>query len=200
MSSRLYRDHFIMAFPSFDTATNGWAPQADISWNHASSHRKFAFLKFPKRFMTQEEAIRYALDMAQAWVDNRPSQSRSHIVGSDRRQVGAVAADSNQSQPQAISRQPRGPRVLPQWRVEKIFTFGEFKSAIGESGLRINEQTLQKSYTALDRLRQNKHMSWAETRRKVERLQRDFQAVKSAMRQLRAARIPLTERDWGRIE
>ena len=31
MWSRVYRNHFIMAFPNFDTTTNAWAPQADIS-------------------------------------------------------------------------------------------------------------------------------------------------------------------------
>ena len=29
MWSRVYRNHFIMAFPSFDTATNAWAPQLE---------------------------------------------------------------------------------------------------------------------------------------------------------------------------
>ena len=31
MWSRCYRQHVIMAFPSFDTATNLWAAQADIT-------------------------------------------------------------------------------------------------------------------------------------------------------------------------
>ena len=32
MWSRTYRNHFIMAFPSFDTTTLNWRAQADISW------------------------------------------------------------------------------------------------------------------------------------------------------------------------
>ena len=71
MSSRLYGDHLIMACPSFDTATNSWTPQADISWNHNSPRRKFAFVRFPKRFKTEEEAIGAALNMAQAWIDQQ---------------------------------------------------------------------------------------------------------------------------------
>ena len=71
MSSRLYGDHLIMAFPSFDTATNRWTPQADISWNHDSRCRKFAFIRFPNRFKTEAEAVTAALDMAQAWIDQQ---------------------------------------------------------------------------------------------------------------------------------
>ncbi len=69
MSRRLYGDHVIMAFPSFDTATNSWVPQADISWNHKSPRRKFAFVRFPKRYKTEAEATAAALNMAQAWID-----------------------------------------------------------------------------------------------------------------------------------
>lgn len=71
MSSRLYGDHLIMAFPSFDTTTNRWAPQADISWNHKSPRRKFAFVRFPKRCKTEAEAITAALNMAEAWIDQQ---------------------------------------------------------------------------------------------------------------------------------
>ena len=32
MWSRLYRNHVIMAFPTYDTVANAWAPQVDINW------------------------------------------------------------------------------------------------------------------------------------------------------------------------
>ena len=32
MWSRLYRNYVIVAFPTYDTVTNSWAPQADINW------------------------------------------------------------------------------------------------------------------------------------------------------------------------
>ena len=38
MWSRLYRNHVIMAFPTYDTVANAWAPQADINWFAGSSH------------------------------------------------------------------------------------------------------------------------------------------------------------------
>ena len=70
MWSRLYRDHVIMAFPSFDTARNGWAPQADISWC-VGPGREFRFVRFSNRFATEGEAVACSLSRAQAWIDNR---------------------------------------------------------------------------------------------------------------------------------
>ena len=38
MWSRLYRNHVIMAFPTYDTVANAWAPQADINWFAGTSY------------------------------------------------------------------------------------------------------------------------------------------------------------------
>ena len=67
---RSYRDHVIMAFPSFDTATSLWAPQASIAWvdGHA---RKSEFVRFAKRVMTEADAVALALDASHAWIDKR---------------------------------------------------------------------------------------------------------------------------------
>jgi hypothetical protein len=200
MSSRLYRDHFIRAFPSFDTASNGWAPQADVTWNHASPARKFTFLKFPQRFMTEEEAIACALDMAQRWIERRGRRFHSPIVGRAPGQVIDMMRSLKKRLEKADPKQSHPTQVATERRVEKVLTFGEFTSSIVQSGLRINERTLHKSYTALDKLRNRKHLSWTDTRRKVEQLQHDCKAAHSPMRRLKAARIPLTQRDWSRIQ
>jgi hypothetical protein len=198
MSSRLYRDHFIRAFPSFDTATNGWAPQADVSWGYASTIRKFAFLKFAQRCMTEEEAISCALDMAQRWIDRRATHPNKQIGGAKPGQVIDMMRSLQKHRAKETFKEPH-PQTPAERRLEKILTFTEFKSAIAQSGLRINEHTLQKSYTALDRLRTKKHLSWSATRRKLQHLQEDFKAARSPARHLKAARIPLTDSDWDRI-
>jgi hypothetical protein len=199
MSSRLYGDHFIMAFPSFDTASNGWAPQADITWDHRSPSRKFAFVRFPNRFRTEAEAINFALDMAQAWIDKHPRRLHSYGDRSRRGRVIDVVGALKHELAKGTPNQPRRAQVASEGHLEKSFTFDQFKSAIAERGLKLGEQTLHKSYTALIRLLKSKHLSSAEARRKVEHSQQDFTAAQSAMRRPRAARIPLTERDWRRI-
>jgi hypothetical protein len=188
-----------MAFPSFDPATNGWVPQADISWNHGSPSRKFAFIRFPNRFKTETEAITAALDMAQKWIAKDPKRLDSYADRSARGQVINVVETLKESFVTAGCREPHRVPALAERRSEKSFTFEQFKSAIAARGLKINEQMLQKSYAALNKLRKDRHLSWAETRRKVEHSQQDLRAVQSPMRRAKAKGIPLSELDWRRI-
>jgi hypothetical protein len=198
MCSRVYRNHVIIAFPSFDTATNAWAPQADVSWSVGAS-REFAFIKFPARLQTEGEAINWALDMAQGWVDDRLSGLRSEILGSGRGRVIDIVGALKQRLGNTAPSEPRRSPSALQPRGEKGLTFEQFKSAIAAGGLIITEQALQKSYAALVKLRKNERWSWAETRRKLEQSKREFTVVGSTARRPRAARLPLTERDWRRI-
>ena len=70
MWSRLYRNHVIMAFPTYDTVANAWAPQADINWFAGTSHDS-KFIQFSKRCTTEEEAVTWVLRRSEVWVDNR---------------------------------------------------------------------------------------------------------------------------------
>jgi hypothetical protein len=84
MWSRLYRNHVIMAFPSYDTIANAWAPQADINWFAGSSHDS-KFVQFSKRCTTEEEAVTWALRRSEVWVDNRLRRlSRAILPGHGR--------------------------------------------------------------------------------------------------------------------
>ena len=69
MWSRTYRDHFIMAFPSFDTTTRNWRAQADISWCRGN-RRDSAFLRY-NHGATEAEAVDFALQQSVEWVDRR---------------------------------------------------------------------------------------------------------------------------------
>ena len=70
MWSRLYRNHVIMAFPTYNTVANAWAPQADINWFVGSSHDS-KFVRFSKRCTTEEEAVTCALRRSEVWIDTR---------------------------------------------------------------------------------------------------------------------------------
>jgi alkanesulfonate monooxygenase SsuD/methylene tetrahydromethanopterin reductase-like flavin-dependent oxidoreductase (luciferase family) len=199
MSSRLYGDHFIMAFPSFDTATNRWVPQADVSWNHNSPRRKFVFIRFPTRCKTEAEAVAFALDMTQAWIDEHPERLHSNVVGSERGHVIDVVQALKESVAKRSPKQTGPTAAAMEERVERSFTFEQFKSLIAEKGIRLSEQTLQKSYAALVKLSREKHLSWAEARRKVEYSHPGLGDLHAPARRLKTARIPLTERDWRKI-
>jgi hypothetical protein len=84
MWSRLYRNHVIMAFPTYDTVANAWAPQADINWFAGSSHDS-KFVRFSKRCTTEEEAVTWVLRRSEVWVDNRLRRlSRAILAGRGR--------------------------------------------------------------------------------------------------------------------
>src|SRR5262245_52374924 len=195
MWSRLYRNHVIMPFPSYDTAANAWAPQADISWCVGSA-RESAFVRFPNRFVTEGDAVACTLRRGEAWIDDhlvRLRSSGSEYAGT----THMKAVKKNQDKVSPTPR-PRSRGSIP-WHVEKTFTFGQFKSVIARSGVTPSEETLHKSYAALVRLRKNNHWSWAQTRRKVEHSQHPGSAAQAPAKRQGPARIPVSERGWRRI-
>jgi hypothetical protein len=194
MWSRLYRNHFIMAFPSFDTATNRWAPQADITWG-AGSSRDSQFVRSPNRFTTEIEAVSFALAMGREWIDSRLSRSGRGIAeyGQVTDMIGALKDSLNKT---ASKHSPGTQTVI---EPEKAFTFDQFKSTLANRGIKVSEQTLKKSYAALVKLRQSKRLSWADARRKVENSHKKLASAQPSIRRPRAARLPLTESDWRRL-
>lgn len=179
MWCRSYREHVIMAFPSFDTATNLWAPQANISWI-VGSERKSEFVRFAKRVLTEAEATACALKAAESWVDSR-LQKPGKTVFRDRRQSSA---------------RPRGTRSPRSSK--KMVTFDQFKSWLGRTDRRVSEQQLQKSYQALLQLRKYQRCSWADLLVKMRNSQAHVAPV-NAGRSGKSSHLPLTLRDWRRI-
>ena len=91
MWSRLYRNHVIMAFPTYDTVANAWAPQADINWFAGSSHDS-KFVRFSKRCMTEQEAVTWALRRSEVWVDNRLRRLNRAILPERGRAIDMIEA------------------------------------------------------------------------------------------------------------
>src|SRR5262245_34495657 len=197
MWNRVYRNHVIMPFPSYDTVTNAWAPQAYISWC-AGPSRESEFVKFPNRFLTEADAVIFALRRGEAWIDSRLERLFSGS-GSEHAAVIDMLGDLKKSLGKMSPTQPLRTQGLIHWHAKKTFTFGQFKSVIVKRGVTLSEQTLQKSYAALVKLRKKNHWSWVQTRQKVERSQQDHNITESLARQQRGVRIPLTQRDWRRI-
>jgi hypothetical protein len=196
MWSRLYRNHFIMAFPSFDTMTNRWVPQADITWG-AGPSRDSQFVRSPNRFTTEIEAVSFALAMGREWVDDRLSRSGRGLA--EHGQVADMMEALKDSLNKTAPKQSYRAQTTIDPGIEKAFTFEQFKSALAHRGIKVSEQTLKKSYAALVKLRQNKRLSWAEARWKVEHSHEKFPIAQGSIRRPRTARLPLTERDWRRL-
>ncbi len=88
---------------------------------------------------------------------------------------------------------------------EAEVTFEEFRAAVDESGLEVGAAELKKSYNGLTSLGKRKKLAAAGIRGKVVNLRKDLEVIRSdpelfgnAPKKLKAARIPLTARDWER--
>jgi hypothetical protein len=193
MWSRLYRNHVIMAFPTYDTIANAWAPQADINWFAGSSHDS-KFVQFPKRCATEEEAVTWALRRSEAWVDSRLRRLSRAILPERGRGIDMIkAAKSHLGK--VTPEQPVRAGSATEPSPEKTLTFYQFKCAFGGSGLKLSEENLQKSHAALTKPRNHDHWSRLEKRRKLEHTRQDLTAAVLP----RAAHIPLRQRPWRRF-
>ncbi len=84
-------------------------------------------------------------------------------------------------------------------------TFEEFRTAVNESGLEVGAAELKKSYGGLTSLGKRRKLAPADVRAKVVNLRKDLEVIRSdpelfgnAPKKLKAARVPLTARDWER--
>ena len=197
MWCRSYRDHVIMAFPSFDTATNLWAPQASISWVVGSA-RKSDFVRFAKRVFTEAEAAACALSAGQSWVDSRLKE-----LGAGAGRESEKVAVSPPASPTYLLKKHRAKShredVRDSHRLRNVLTFDQFKSWMGRADPNISEQLLQKSYAALVQLRKHHHRSWAQIIDKMKNSQAHVGEFHAASRNAKSAQLPLTLRDWRRI-
>lgn len=190
MWSRLYRNHVMMAFPTYDSAKRAWAPQVDINWFCGPSHDS-KFVRFPNRFLTEDEAVNWALARGQAWVDNHLRRLGNDPA--DRRRLFDMLGAFDQDLKKAGLKHARTVPVATQPGTRQNLTFKQFTSLLAQKGLTPNVKTLQKSFAALVKVRKSKGWSWAETKRKVKR------AHHAAAPAGASRRIPLSERDWCRV-
>jgi len=188
MWSRSYRKHVIMAFPSFDAATNLWAPQADISWP-TGPERQSEFVRFPLRVMTESEAVACALRKGQSWIDNRLKAHRGENPAmSVVNRINNLPSDFRKTN----LKPPAKSSALIRNDSSEAFTFAQFKSAVVRPGTKLSEAALRKSYSGLMQLQKNRNCSTAEIRATVKRAQ-DLLPSRSTRR------LPMTERDWRKI-
>ena len=196
MWSRCYRKHVIMAFPSFDTVTNLWAAQADITWPRGPV-RESEFVRFPTRVMSEAEAVSLALSYSKAWIDRRLQHMRvGGRKGTERILRRVMELQGGVSRTQS--------KELPQIHLARakdttgILTFDQFKAALLRSGAKLSEASLQKSYVALMKLAKN-GCSLSEIKLKIKQSQHRLTASKTSSRSIHSARLPRTETEWRRI-
>jgi hypothetical protein len=182
-----------MAFPSFDTATNLWAPQANITWIDGAS-RKSRFVRFAKRAMTEGDAVALALAASHVWIDKRlrtMDQAEFRVTDDIRSPAPSEALLKDH-----VARVAKVAKTPPH-----ILTYAQFKALVEKSGFTGSERSLQKSYMALTKLRRQNHCSWAMIRSRMEHRQDAGVAGGQGklLHRSKPARLPMTLRDWRRV-
>ncbi|HWP56947.1 MAG TPA: hypothetical protein VNL14_03550 [Candidatus Acidoferrales bacterium] len=188
MWSEVYRNHVIMAFPTFDTATSSWIPQADVTWCVGSA-RAFEFLRFSKRCASEAEAVSCGLAEARSWIDQRLARLHAGAELAGGTVIGVPPEKRTRLEAAALH------RPAPQKSQQESLTYEQFKARLRQSGVNISEEQLLKSYAALVKLREQQHWSQDEALRKLEDSQRELSTGRSPAQH----RIPLTPREWRRI-
>ena len=128
------------------------------------------------------------------------------------RRDGAAKAKAPRAAKSAAASAPEGEMSLEaevsfeaKVNLEAELSFEEFQAAVGESGLEVAAAELKRSYNGLTSLKKRKKLAPADVRGKVVNLRKDLEVIRSdpelfgnAPKKLKAARIPLTARDWER--
>ena len=69
MANLYYNDRIIIAYASLNQSTKLWSPGAEISWKREGERHSHTIGGLPDRFKTSEEAERFAINLAKAWID-----------------------------------------------------------------------------------------------------------------------------------
>ena len=194
---RSYRNHVIMAFPSFDTATKSWAPQANISWV-AGPVRESAFVRFPMRVISEGEAVASALAAARVWIDDRKNENRElrdpapETRARELPVARLLGTASTRPKTRALAAGSRNAR--------NVLSYDDFKANLEGLGMTASEGSLLKSYDALIKLRKSSHRSWAQIKSLVKRCQNAGTGIQTPRRRSRPITLlPLTPQGWRRI-
>jgi hypothetical protein len=69
MANLFYNDRVIIAYASFNQSTKLWSPGAEISWKQEGQRHSHTIGGLADRFKTAEEAERFVIILAKAWID-----------------------------------------------------------------------------------------------------------------------------------
>jgi hypothetical protein len=72
MANLYYRDRLIIAYASLNQSSKEWSAGAEITWKCAGQRYSHTIGALSDRFKTAEEAEKFAIHLATAWIDANP--------------------------------------------------------------------------------------------------------------------------------
>jgi hypothetical protein len=67
-----YNDRLIIAFTSLNQSDKKWSAGAEITWRANGERRSHTIGSLADRFQTGEDAERFVINLAKAWIDANP--------------------------------------------------------------------------------------------------------------------------------
>jgi hypothetical protein len=72
MANLYYNDRLIVAYASLNQSTKLWSAGAEITWKCDDRRQSYTINGLADRFKTSEEAERFVINFAKAWIDANP--------------------------------------------------------------------------------------------------------------------------------
>lgn len=72
MANLFYNDRLIIAYASINQSTNLWTPGAEITWKRDGERHSHTIGGLADQFKTCDEAERFAINLAKAWINANP--------------------------------------------------------------------------------------------------------------------------------
>ena len=72
MANVYYNERLIIAYASLQQSTKLWSPGAEITWKRDGERHSHTIGGLTDHFKTAEEAERFVLNIAKAWIDSHP--------------------------------------------------------------------------------------------------------------------------------
>jgi hypothetical protein len=67
-----YKDRLIIAYTSLNRSDKSWSPGAEITWKAGAERRSHTIGGLTDKFKSSEDAERFVVNLAKAWIDANP--------------------------------------------------------------------------------------------------------------------------------
>lgn len=72
MANLYYNDRLIIAFTSLNQSDKQWSAGAEITWRADGERRSHSIAGLTDRFKSSDDAERFVINLARAWIDANP--------------------------------------------------------------------------------------------------------------------------------
>ena len=72
MANIYHNDRLIIAYASMNQGSKDWSAGAEITWKHEGQRRSHSIGGLTDRFKSGDDAEKFVINLAKAWIDSNP--------------------------------------------------------------------------------------------------------------------------------